>query len=129
MTPPELRKRTAAFGRAIVALVKPMLRVIDTRDMALQLRRSALSTASNYRSACRAKSHRDFTSKIGTVLEEVDEAQGWLETMRDCGLIDAKSVDKPLKEVEELVKIFTAAHETAKRNDEKGNNDKRKQKE
>ena len=96
-----------------------MLRVVDTRDIALQLRRAAWSTASNYRSAGRAKSHADFTSKIATVLEEIDEAQGWLETLRECQLVDAKLIEKPLKEAVELVKIFTAAHETAKKNERK----------
>lgn len=119
MTPPELRERTAAFGRVIAGLVKPMLRVVETHEIALQLRRAAWSTASNYRSAGRAKSHADFTSKIATVLEEIDEAQGWLETLRDCQLVDARLIEEPLKEAVELVKIFTAAHETAKRNEKK----------
>jgi four helix bundle protein len=118
MTPPELRRRTAAFARVIVALVKPMVRVEETAYIARQLRRAALSTASNYRSAGRAKSHPDFTSKICSVLEEIDEAQGWLETLRDCRLVEARLIDKPLQEATELVKIFTKAYDTAKRNDE-----------
>jgi four helix bundle protein len=127
MTPPELRARTAAFARVIVALVKPMTRVEETEYIARQLRRAALSTASNYRSAGRAKSHADFTSKICTVLEEVDEAQGWLETLRDCRLVEPQRVDKPLREATELVKIFTAAYDTAKKN-EQGNGKPKTQK-
>ena len=117
MTPWELRKRTAAFARTIDALMRPCLRQIDTRDVATQLRRAAFSVASNYRATGRAKSHKDFTSKLATVLEEADEAQGWLKTLRDCKLIDPRAVEGPLKEATELVRIFTAAHETAKRND------------
>jgi four helix bundle protein len=116
MTPPELRKRTAVFARAIVALTNPLLPRLKTQDVARQLRRAALSTASNYRAACRAKSHKDFTSKIGTVLEEIDEAQGWLETLRDCGLADARALAPHLNEAEELVKIFTASHRTSRGN-------------
>ena len=116
MTPAELRRRTAAFARTIVALTNPLLRRVETYDIARQLRRAALSTASNYRAACRAKSRKHFTSKIADVLEEADEAQGCLETLRDCGLVKANAVDGHLKEAEELVKIFTASHETSLRN-------------
>jgi four helix bundle protein len=65
---------------------------MKTHDVARQLRRAALSTSSNYRAACRAKSRRDFISKMATVLEEVDEAQGWLETLDDCRLVDAEKL-------------------------------------
>jgi four helix bundle protein len=34
--------------------------------------------AANYRAACRAKSDKDFISKIKTVIEEADETSfGW----------------------------------------------------
>ena len=120
MDPPELRRRTKEFAREIVALAKPMLRRDETRDIALQLRRAANGTAANYRAACRAKSHRDFTSKIATVLEEADESQHWLEMLRDCQLADPRTLRPHLQEASELVAIFTAAHETSKRNDQKG---------
>jgi four helix bundle protein len=107
------------IARAIVALTNPLLPRLKTQDVARQLRRAALSTASNYRAACRAKSHRDFTSKIATVLEEADEAQGWLETLKDCGLVDARTLVPHLKEAEELVKIFTASHRTSRGNDDR----------
>jgi four helix bundle protein len=116
MTPQELRKRTATFARAMIALTNPLLSQVMTHDIARQLRRAALSTASNYRAACRAKSRRDFTSKIGTVLEEIDEAQGWLETLHDCRLADARTLAPHLKEAEELVRIFTASHRTSRQN-------------
>ena len=121
MTPAELRKRTAAFARTIVALTNPLLRRVETIDIARQLRRAALSTASNYRAACRAKSRKHFTSKIADVLEEADEAQGWLETLRDCGLVRPGALDGHLKEAEELVRIFTASHGTPRGNNSRGN--------
>ena len=118
MDPPELRRRTAEFAREILALARPMLRRVETRDIALQLRRAANGTAANYRAACRAKSHRVFTSKIATVLEEADESQHWLETLRNCQLADPQTLRPHLQEASELVAIFTAAHATAKANDE-----------
>ena len=35
--------------------------------------------ASNYRAACRGKSKADFIAKLGTVIEEADESDFWLE--------------------------------------------------
>lgn len=46
-----------------------------------QLLRSGTGVYSNYRSACRCKSPKDFISKMGTVVEESDEALGWLELL------------------------------------------------
>ena len=37
--------------------------------------------AMNYRAAGRARSHREFTAKLGTVVEDADESLGWLELM------------------------------------------------
>lgn len=90
---------------------------MKTHDVARQLRRAALSTSSNYRAACRAKSRRDFISKMGTVLEEVDEAQGWLETLADCRLVDAEKLRPHRQEADELVAIFTASYRTLRGND------------
>lgn len=117
VTPQELRKRTAAFATAIVGLTSPLLSQIKTHDVARQLRRAALSTSSNYRAACRAKSRRDFISKMATVLEEVDEAQGWLETLDDCRLVDAEKLRPHRQEADELVAIFTASYRTLRGSD------------
>jgi four helix bundle protein len=40
----------------------------------------------NYRAACRARSHREFTAKIGTVEEESDESLFWLEIIDEARL-------------------------------------------
>jgi hypothetical protein len=38
------------------------------------LAKSATSLAFNYRASCRARSHKEFTAKIGLVAEEADES-------------------------------------------------------
>jgi four helix bundle protein len=116
VTPQELRKRTARFARDIIGLTNPLLSRVKTHDIALQLRRAAASTASNYRAVCRAKSRRDFISKMGTVLEEADEAQGWLETLYDSKLVEHEKLKPHMKEADELVAIFSASCNTLKGN-------------
>jgi len=43
--------------------------------VARQLARSGLGTAGNYRGACRARSHTEFTARLGVVLEEADVSE------------------------------------------------------
>ena len=58
-----------------------------------QLTRAATSVAFNYRATCRARSRAEFTAKLGTVVEESDEAQGWLEFVEAAGLMRSADVE------------------------------------
>jgi four helix bundle protein len=53
-------------------------------------------------------------SKLTTALEEMDEAQYWLEYLRDCEAVDANRMVPLLKEAGELVAILTASVRTAR---------------
>jgi len=70
----ELKLRTKAFGLRVLKLVRHLPRDIPGKVVAHQLTRSALSVGANYRSACRSRSRAEFLSKLGIVLEEVDES-------------------------------------------------------
>ena len=52
-----------------------------------QLIRCSASVAANYRAVCRARSRKEFISKIGTVVEEADETQFWLGLLVKLGLL------------------------------------------
>jgi len=71
--------------------------------------------AANYRAVCRARSRKEFISKIGTVVEEADETQFWLELLVKLGLLTPDKVEFTLNEATELVAIFTASRRTAQR--------------
>ena len=75
--------------------------------------------AANYRAACRCKSRRDFISKIGTVIEECDETQLWLELLRDAGLVKAELIKELLLEAGELTAIMTSSKSSAIKNQSK----------
>jgi four helix bundle protein len=115
-TPEALKSRLERFAVGVLALTAPMLRDLESRDIALQLRRSASGAFSNYGSACVARSHADFTSKIGIAFEEADESRRWLRFMKHAGLVDAAAVEPLLSESLELRAILAASHLTAKRN-------------
>lgn len=80
-----------------------------------QIIRSATSVAANYRAVCRAKSDKDFISKMETVIEEADETLFWLEMIEDSKIINHHSeIINLKKEANELISIFVVSVKTVK---------------
>jgi four helix bundle protein len=88
-----------------------------------QIIRSSTSVAANYRAVCRAKSDKDFISKMGTVIEEADETLFWMELIEDIinenmevkSHIKIDALRNLQKEANELVSIFVASNLTIKK--------------
>jgi four helix bundle protein len=116
MVPQELRDRTAEQARRVAIFARTLLDEAATRDSALQLMRAASSAAANYRAATRARSHAEFTAKIGVALEEADEAVFWLAHLQGIG-ITIGALDELHQEALEIVAILAAARRTSLRND------------
>ena len=116
MLPQELRDRTAEQARRVALFARPLLDAVHTRDPALQLTRAASSAAANYRAATRARSHAEFTAKIGLALEEADEAVFWLAHLRGIG-VTADTLEELYQEAMELVAILGASRRTSLRNE------------
>ena len=85
-------------------------------DFKRQLVRCSTSVGANYRAVCRAKSDRDFISKMETVIEEADETLFWLEIIEEANILNKKSQLQELKkEADELVAIFVSSVITIKK--------------
>jgi four helix bundle protein len=105
--------RLERFALAALKFYRRLPKSADAQIPGLQFYKSATSTWMNYRSAKRAQSRPHFLSKLAIAVEEVDEAQGWLEFM-DKGSIAA---DKHLyDETTELCAILTASLNTCRAN-------------
>lgn len=77
--------------------------------------RSATSVAANYRAVNRAKSDRDFISKMETVIEECDETLFWLEMIDEVNVdIDKERLRKLTDEANQLTAIFVSSVKTIK---------------
>lgn len=112
-----LRARTKRFAFAVINLVKRLPHNIATDAIARQLVRSGTGVASNHRSACRARSRREFIAKLGVVLDEADESELWLEALIECELAPESLAVRPLlKEAGELRAIFFQSIRTARGN-------------
>jgi four helix bundle protein len=102
----DLKDRTKRFSLSIIDLVETMDYSVSKKVVMNQLVRSATSVGANYRAACRARSDKEFISKLNIVLEEVDECCFWLE------IIQAKNwqnIEKFLNEANELTAIFVSS--------------------
>jgi four helix bundle protein len=89
----------------------------EARRIGGQLIDSATSVAINYRAAGRARSHREFTAKIGLVTEEADESLGWLELTGQLDLARGPEFAWLLGESRALVAIFGSSYATARDRD------------
>jgi four helix bundle protein len=63
-----------------------------------------------------AESRKDFIHKLGVCRKELKETRRWLRLIARVGLISAKRTGLLLSEREELIRIFSASLETAKKN-------------
>ena len=113
MTPEELRNRTRVFAGEIVRLVEAMPRSRSADVIGNQLMRAGTSVAANYRSACRARSRREFIAKMGIVEEEADETELWLDFAAEQRLGPPQRVEALREEAEQLVAIVVSSIRTA----------------
>ncbi len=110
---PELLDRVYRFSLASLRFYRKLPKSPDAQVPAVQFYRAATSSWSNYRAAQRGRSRPEFIAKLGTVVEESDEAVGWLEFMKDGEIAS----DAPLlAEAKELSAIFTASLTSARHN-------------
>ncbi|MEX1139507.1 MAG: four helix bundle protein [Bacteroidota bacterium] len=112
----ELGARTKQFALRVIQFVGAFPRTKAADIIGGQLLRTGTSVAANYRSARKARSRRDFISKITIVEEEADESQCWLEMVIDSGINSSESAHDLHREATELTAMFTASGKTAKLN-------------
>lgn len=112
----QLQKRTKKFAVDIINLTKLLPNNSIGWTVTNQIIRSGTSVGANYRAVCRAKSDRDFNSKMETVIEEADETLFWLEIIEEVKIINKDIEIKRLqKEADELVAIFVSSAKTLKK--------------
>ncbi len=112
----QIKERTMRFALRIVRFCRTLPDTWEGRHIRDQLFRSGTSVAANHHSTCRARSHRDFVSKIGIVVEESDESVFWLTFVARAELSAGAEGVELLKEARELLAIFIQSAKTASAN-------------
>ena len=115
MTPQEMKARTKRFALRVIKLVDALPKSYSSQVIGKQLLRSGTSVGANYRAACRAKSTRDFISKLSIVEEEADESIYWMELLVDSNLVKKSLLADLMSEADQLVAIVVSSLKTLKR--------------
>ena len=116
-TTERMKTRTMRFALDVCALIKDLPHDEPGPTVRRQLAKSATSLAFNYRASCRARSHKEFTAKIGLVAEDADESQGWLEFIESAQLVNCRDLSRLVIESTELTKVVSASYGTARSNE------------
>src|SRR5216683_7630304 len=98
MNADDMKKRTRLFALRVIRLAESLPNTPTAISIRNQMLRSSPSVGANYRAACRARSRRDFVSKMGIVEEEADETSYWMELLIDAELIRRERVSDLLQE-------------------------------
>lgn len=102
----DLEERTAKFAENIIKFVKKIPKNDITKQIIVQLIRSATSIGANYCEADCAESRKDFEHKIGICKKEAKETRYWIRMMAEA-VPEMKEELKVLwRETNELHLIF-----------------------
>src|SRR6187402_2973195 len=112
----DLRERTMVFAVAIIQFCRELPRIAEGRHIGGQLLRAGTGVAANYRAVCGSRSRADFIAKLGTVIEEADESDFWMEVAVRSNVSSGVTVVELRAEANELVAIFTQSQKTAREN-------------
>ena len=112
----DLRVRTKDFALRIIRMYRALPRSGEAGVIGRQILRSGTSVGAQYREASRAKSPRDFISKMEGSLQELDETAFWIELLTEAEIMPEERMSDLAKETEELIAIFVSSIKTAKKN-------------
>ncbi len=114
----QLQERTLRFALRTARFLRTLPDDRESRHIADQLFRSCTGVAANYRAACRGRSHREFTAKLGVAHEESDESVFWLTFIERGRYAGGTELTYLLTESHELLAILTASVKTANRREQ-----------
>jgi four helix bundle protein len=109
------QERTKRFALQIIEFWESLPRDETCKTLGRQLLRAGTSVGANYRAVRRAKSKAGFISKLGTVLEEVDESAFWIELLVDANKTTRQAAQPLLQEATELTAIAISSINTARK--------------
>jgi len=110
----DILERTKAFALRIIQLYILLPKSTEAQVLGKQLLRSGTSVSAQLREGKRSRSDAEMTSKIESVLQELEETGYWLELLAEAGIIKAQFLADLQREREELTAILVASVKTLK---------------
>jgi len=103
----DLRSRTKRFGLRVIRAYSFLQKRDDVQQvLGRQMLRSGTSVGAQYREACRARPSAEFTGKMNSALQELDETAYWFEMLVESETITKRKLGELMKEADELMAIF-----------------------
>ena len=112
----ELRQRTFTYALRVIAFCRKLAGTWESREIARQLLRAGMGTASNYWSACRGRSGAEFVAKLGVAEDEAAESVMWLMLVVQSDIRNDADAKGLLVEGREITAILSKSHKTAREN-------------
>ena len=110
----EVKRRTKKLAISIISFYERTPNSSSIPVIRYPHIKSAASTASNYRTACRARSKAEFFSKMSIVVEEADETFFWTEVVFESDLkVDKGTLQELLPEMKNLCGLFAKARKNS----------------
>ena len=112
-----MKQKTKVFAVDVISFCNSLKSERASSVVSYQLIKSATSTGANYRAACKARSKKEFFSKLCIVVEEVDETKYWLEVILKANLSNKTDfLNKLYDEANEITKIMSSARNSVYKN-------------
>jgi four helix bundle protein len=109
----EMNARLKAFALRIIKLYQSLPKTGEAKVIGNQLLRAGTSVAANYRAACRARSGKEFFSKLSIVTEEADETLFWLELLTEAEIMPLGRMNSIIQESTEMLKILATSRKNS----------------
>ena len=118
--PVDLEDRLIRFGVRVMTVVEVLPRGRLGNHVAGQLVRCGTSGPANYAEARGGESRADFIHKLNIVVKELRETRSWLLMSQLKPLIKPQNrLDPIIREANEVIAVFVASVQTAKRTKDK----------
>jgi len=111
----DLKECTKAFALRPTRLYSLVPNTSEVQVVGRQLLRSGTPVGANHREASRARLSAEFVSKLGIVLQEVDETAYWPELLVEAEIMPQARVAGLMNEANELIAIFVSSLKIAKK--------------
>ena len=121
----ELRQRTFRYALRLIAFCRKLTDTWEGREIARQLLRAGMGTASNYWSACRGRSGAEFVARLGVAEDEAAESVMWLMLIAQSEIRKDAEAKDLLAEGREITAILSKSHKTARENRRRKKNQKK----
>ncbi len=110
----DLQARTKSFALRIIQLYSLLPKTTEAQVIGKQVLRSGTSVGAHYREGTRARSTKEFISKLEVGIQELNETSYWLELLAESGIVPQGKLSDLLDEANQLMSILTASVKTAK---------------